>query len=71
MDFKIIRMNEGERKIGLSLKAQADAEERIAPRRIPETGHGSQFRDESGAEAGSMKRGIAKHRSFRRYSNFP
>jgi small subunit ribosomal protein S1 len=28
MDFKIIRMNEGERKIGLSLKAQADAEER-------------------------------------------
>jgi small subunit ribosomal protein S1 len=28
MDFKIIRMNEAERKIGLSLKAQADAEER-------------------------------------------
>ena len=27
-DFKIIRMNEGERKIGLSLKAQADEEER-------------------------------------------
>jgi small subunit ribosomal protein S1 len=28
MTFKIIRMNEGERKIGLSLKAQADDEER-------------------------------------------
>jgi len=28
MDFKVIRMNEGERKIGLSLKAQADADER-------------------------------------------
>ncbi len=28
MDFKIIRMNEAERKIGLSLKAQADAQER-------------------------------------------
>jgi small subunit ribosomal protein S1 len=28
MEFKIIRMNEAERKIGLSLKAQADAEER-------------------------------------------
>jgi small subunit ribosomal protein S1 len=28
MDFKIIRMNEAERKIGLSLKAFADAEER-------------------------------------------
>ena len=28
MDFKIIRMNEGERKIGLSLKAFAEAEER-------------------------------------------
>jgi small subunit ribosomal protein S1 len=28
MDFKVIRMNEGERKIGLSLKAQADAEDR-------------------------------------------
>ena len=27
-DFKIIRMNEAERKIGLSLKAVADAEER-------------------------------------------
>jgi len=27
-DFKVIRMNEAERKIGLSLKAQADAEER-------------------------------------------
>jgi len=27
-DFKIIRMNEAERKIGLSLKAQAEAEER-------------------------------------------
>jgi len=28
MEFKIIKMNEAERKIGLSLKAQADAEER-------------------------------------------
>src|SRR6266700_1477284 len=28
LQFKIIRMNEAERKIGLSLKAQADAEER-------------------------------------------
>ena len=28
MDFKIIRMNEEERKIGLSLKAFVDAEER-------------------------------------------
>ena len=28
MEFKIIRMNEAERKIGLSLKAQADAQER-------------------------------------------
>ncbi len=28
MDFKIIRMNEAERKIGLSIKALADAEER-------------------------------------------
>ena len=28
MEFKVIRMNEAERKIGLSLKAQADAEER-------------------------------------------
>ena len=28
MDFKVIRMNEAERKIGLSLKAQADAEDR-------------------------------------------
>jgi small subunit ribosomal protein S1 len=28
MDFMVIRMNEAERKIGLSLKAQADAEER-------------------------------------------
>ena len=27
-DFKVIRMNEGERKIGLSLKAQADEDER-------------------------------------------
>jgi small subunit ribosomal protein S1 len=29
MEFMVIRMNEAERKIGLSLKAQADAEERI------------------------------------------
>ncbi len=28
MDFKVIRMNEAERKIGLSLKAQVDADER-------------------------------------------
>ncbi len=28
MEFKVIKMNESERKIGLSLKAQADAEER-------------------------------------------
>ena len=28
MDFKVVKINEGERKIGLSLKAVAEAEER-------------------------------------------
>ena len=39
-DFKIIKMSEAEKKIGLSLRAVADDEEKNAPGRLPAPGRG-------------------------------